>query len=296
VLPLTTDLDRVYTTLMDYRAEGGGDTPEDVRRALHDGVTKTGWSKRSPRLAQVLFLVGDSPPHEDYADEPDVLATTADAVRAGLIVDTIQCESSEETRRVWEKIAQRGEGRYFAIAQGGAVQSVSTRFDGRITELGRKLGSTYAAYGGGGGEHGVAMRRSAARVAASTESIIASGAPAPAQADRAINKAINADAYAGDLYQSIESGKLQLKDVRVADLPDALQRQAPAERAKTVAKQLAERKSLRAEILRLSRLRDADIVAQRNRQAVATGKQPLDAAILAALRQQVARKGIKLRG
>ncbi|HUR99213.1 MAG TPA: VWA domain-containing protein, partial [Pyrinomonadaceae bacterium] len=29
LLPITEDLDKVYTTLMDYRADGGGDTPEN---------------------------------------------------------------------------------------------------------------------------------------------------------------------------------------------------------------------------------------------------------------------------
>lgn len=86
VTPLTADLDKVYGTLMDYRAEGGGDTPEDVRQALADGVRRAGWSARSPRLAQVLFLVGDAPPHDDYAQEPSTLATTARAVQTGLIV------------------------------------------------------------------------------------------------------------------------------------------------------------------------------------------------------------------
>src|SRR5215212_8305325 len=38
VLPITEDLDKAYTTLMDYHADGGGDTPENVRRALADGV------------------------------------------------------------------------------------------------------------------------------------------------------------------------------------------------------------------------------------------------------------------
>ena len=47
VLPLTDDLDKVYATLMDYQAAGGGDAPEDVRRALADGVTKAGWSRSS---------------------------------------------------------------------------------------------------------------------------------------------------------------------------------------------------------------------------------------------------------
>src|ERR1051326_6351765 len=66
ILPITSDLDKVYTTLMEYRAEGGGDTPEDVRQALADGVHQAGWSPKSPRIAQILFLVGDAPPHDDY--------------------------------------------------------------------------------------------------------------------------------------------------------------------------------------------------------------------------------------
>ena len=68
VLPITEDLDKVYTTLMEYEASGGGDAPEDVRRALADGVQKAGWSRSTSRLAQVLFLVGDAPPHNDYQD------------------------------------------------------------------------------------------------------------------------------------------------------------------------------------------------------------------------------------
>src|SRR5437764_8249993 len=82
VLPLTSDLDKVYTTLMDYRADGGGDTPEDVRRALADGVAQAGWAKDATQLqhtAQILFLVGDAPPHEDYQQEPATTATAAEA-------------------------------------------------------------------------------------------------------------------------------------------------------------------------------------------------------------------------
>lgn len=63
VLPLTNDLDLVYSTLMDYRAEGGGDAPENVRRALAEGVSRAGWSESSQHVAQIIFLVGDAPPH-----------------------------------------------------------------------------------------------------------------------------------------------------------------------------------------------------------------------------------------
>src|SRR5688572_25755260 len=61
VLPITEDLDKAYTTLMDYRADGGGDTPENVRRALADGVRNAGWSHARSNLAQIVFLVGDAP-------------------------------------------------------------------------------------------------------------------------------------------------------------------------------------------------------------------------------------------
>ena len=36
VTPLTEDLDAIYSKLMDFRAEGGGDTPENVRAAEID--------------------------------------------------------------------------------------------------------------------------------------------------------------------------------------------------------------------------------------------------------------------
>jgi Mg-chelatase subunit ChlD len=142
VLPLTSDLDQVYSTLMSYRAEGGGDGPENVRRALADGVHNAGWSPRTPGIAQILFLVGDAPPHEDYQDEPSTASTTADAVRAGMIVNTIQCGNMPGTQSVWQAIAERGEGQYFAIAQDGGVQAIATPYDKELSELGAKMGST----------------------------------------------------------------------------------------------------------------------------------------------------------
>src|SRR5262249_56833670 len=51
VLPVTDNLDAVYTALMDYRAEGGGDTPEDVRRALADAVRKASRAPQPDRSA-----------------------------------------------------------------------------------------------------------------------------------------------------------------------------------------------------------------------------------------------------
>lgn len=55
LLPITEDLDKAYTTLMDYQAGGGGDTPENVRKALAEGVRNAGWSKAGRGLARSSF-------------------------------------------------------------------------------------------------------------------------------------------------------------------------------------------------------------------------------------------------
>ena len=290
VLPLTNDLDRVYTTLMDYRADGGGDTPEDVRQALADGVHKAGWSRPTPNVAQILFLVGDAPPHEDYSNEPDTLDTTAQAVKAGMVVNTIECGAADDTRQVWQQIARRGEGQFFRIAQDGGVQSIATPYDARLSELGNRLGSTYLAYGGGAGAEGESYRDEAKARQVRTESTVAGAAPASAQAERAYNKALNKDAYVGDLLQSIENGSVKLDNVKSDDLPDDLKKLAPAERRKEVDRRLAERQKLRDEIVSLSKQRDEYITAERKKQT--GGQNGFDAAVAAALKDQMARKGL----
>ncbi|MBN1899878.1 VWA domain-containing protein [Candidatus Sumerlaeota bacterium] len=57
---LTSDLDAIYTELMDYMAQGGGDTPESVNQALHEAVSLMNWSKNE-NAYKVIFLVGDCP-------------------------------------------------------------------------------------------------------------------------------------------------------------------------------------------------------------------------------------------
>jgi hypothetical protein len=116
-------------------------------------------------------------------------------------------------------------------------------------------------------------------------------APAAAQADRAYNKALNKDAYVGDLLQSIENGSVKLEAVKSEDLPDELQKMTPAERQKEVERRLAERKKMREEIVTLSKQRDEYINAERKKSS--GGQSGFDSAVASALKEQMARKGIK---
>ena len=77
-------------------------------------------------MAQIIFLVGDAPPHDDYQDEPDTITTATEAVQRGMIVNTIQCGQMGGTKEVWQAIAKRGQGQYFSIAQDGGVQAITS--------------------------------------------------------------------------------------------------------------------------------------------------------------------------
>lgn len=290
VLPLTNDLDKVYSVLMDYEAGGGGDTPEDVRTALLDGVRRAGWSPGSDRIAQILFLVGDVPPHENYADVPDTRKTAIEATEKGIVVNTIQCGQIPGTREVWQAIAQRGNGQYFSIAQDGGVQTIATPYDEQLSQLATKLGGTFVAYGGGAGESGERHRDAAKKAADSIEEKFAA-ARAPARAERALNKTVNTKAYIGDLLQDIENGSVQLEKLNEEDLPTELRKMSPEERKKEIEKRLAERKEIRAQITSLSQQRLAFISAEKKKSGAKVDG--FDAAVINALKEQINRKGIK---
>src|SRR5687767_9733840 len=283
LLPITEDLDKAYTTLMDYRADGGGDTPENVRKALAEGVRNAGWSHARSNLAQIVFLVGDAPP-QNYAQEPDVLVTTAEAVRKNMIVNTIQCGNLEGTREIWQTIALRGEGKYFAIAQDGGVQAITTPYDAKLAELAAKLGKTYVTYGD------KKKREVNVTAQAASERRITTDAVMGAQADRALNKAVNTFQYDGDLVQDVENETVKIEDVKKDDLPEDLQQMSVADRKKEIDKRIAVRKQVRAEILTLSKQRDEYIAAERKKQGKTNG---FDTAVAQALREQLLRKGIK---
>ena len=283
LLAITEDLDKVYTTLMDYRADGGGDTPENVRKALAEGVRNAGWTPSKNGLAQIVFLVGDAPP-QNYQQEPDVLVTTAEAVRKNMIVNTIQCGNENGTKEVWQSIALRGEGKYFAIAQDGGVQAISTPYDTKLADLAAKLGKTYVTYGAKD------KRDSQVHAQAVSESRITMDASMGAQAERAVNKAVNSFQYDGDLVQDVENEAVKIEEVKTENLPEDMQKMSVSERKKVIEKRIEERKAIRAEILSLSKQRDEYVATERAKRGSKNG---FDTAVAQALKEQLAKKGIR---
>lgn len=280
VTPLTSNLDEVYAQLMGLRAEGGGDTPEDVRSAMQDGLKKVNWSQPSKQISQIMFLVGDAPPHDDYREIPAATETAKQALSRGIVVNTIQCGNIHDTTLPWRNIAQYGGGEYFTIAQDGGVQAIATPYDAELSSLGEKIGSTYMAYGS------AEVREKKQARQATLESSVAAAAPAPAKAERALNKAINSSAYdEADLVQQIESGKTSLDKLKDADLPDALRKLKPEERAAKLAQIQAERKAAKEKILKLSKEREVWLAEQKRKSG--KSKDGFDSAVSNALNRQI---------
>ena len=145
VVDLSADLDSVYATLMDFEADGGGDTPESVNQALYDAVHRMSWSQ-GEQAYQAIFLVGDAPPHMDY-NEVQYPAIVASREGKGIVINTVQCGDMPFTVEPWTQIASLGHGDFFQVEQAGGAVAFTTPYDEEIAELSAKLDDTRLYYG-----------------------------------------------------------------------------------------------------------------------------------------------------
>ena len=108
---LTTDIQDLYANLLELKARGGGDWPESVNEALDVAVTKLSWTQ-GEEICRIMFLVGDAPPHMDYAQDTKYPGVLRKARERDILVNAVQAGGARDTERVWRTIAQLGGGRY----------------------------------------------------------------------------------------------------------------------------------------------------------------------------------------
>jgi len=277
VYDLDPDLDRVYRRLRSFHAEGGGDGPEHVARALHESVHKMSWSQEQS-VVKVIYLVGDAPPHTDYDDGYDYVRAARAAGTKGIQLHTIQCGTDTTAESAWRKIASLGGGQFMAIHQDGGMQEEHTRYDDELARLHDKLGGTAIGYGA-----------AAPAVAAATAT--AAAAPVSVKAARAGFMAKNKKAVGGegDLVEGIASGEVKLDDVQ-GDLPADMKAMDRTQQAAVIAEKQKERNEINKRIDELSTLRKKELDAREKdaeKKGVADG---FDVAAKRALRSSVAAK------
>jgi hypothetical protein len=277
VYDLDADLDRVYKRLHALRAEGGGDTPEHVARALDEAVHKMSWSANAEAV-KVIYLVGDAPPHTDYRDGYDYARAARAAAQADIQVHTILCGDDPQASVAWRKVALLGHGEFMAIHQDGGVQEEHSRYDAELAKLHDRLADTTIAYGA-----------AAPEVAAATKEALK--APASVKAARAGFMARNDKAVGGkgDLVEALASGSVKLADVQ-AELPKDLQAMAPRAQQAVVEQKKEARKQITDRINELSRLRRAELETSERAAEKAGVADGFDVAAKKALRATVRSK------
>jgi Mg-chelatase subunit ChlD len=241
---LSDDLDAVFERLSSFEAGGGGDTPEHVSKALYEAVYKTSWTQDQTALKQI-YLVGDAPPHTDYADGFNYVKIAKHAHDLGIHINTIRCGSDPETAMVWNQISTQASGEYASIDQSGGVHVAATPYDGELQKLNAALVGTAMGYGSGRGE----VARKVATAAAMAPS---------AAADRAGFFGVKGGAVGGDgdLVNDYVAGKTKPSAMKAADLPAELLGLSDDKRESVLKGKIEERNKIQAQINGIAKQRN----------------------------------------
>lgn len=281
VFDLTDDLDAIHGHLMGLKAEGGGDFPESVNKALHEAVTTIKWSGAKKTL-KMVFLVGDAPPH-NYPDEiqyPDIckLAVTRD-----IIINTVQCGPHAQTQKHWQEICRLAEGSYVQIdAKGGPIVTVATPFDADLAKINAELNRTTLVFG------------SRADQKAGAEKQAANAALAPAAAaDRAAFYGRGGGGTSYDLLHNIQTGKVKLSELKKEELPVEMQKLTVAEQKTFLENLDKSRKELSQKAVELDNRRNAFIAKKQAEDASNRARDSFDNQVLRVLQTQATRSGIQ---
>jgi von Willebrand factor type A domain len=281
---LTTDIQDLYANLLELKARGGGDWPESVNEALDVAVTKLSWTQ-GEEICRIMFLVGDAPPHMDYAQDTKYPEVLRKARERDILINAVQAGGARDTERVWRTIAQLGNGRYIPIPQdGGHLVVIETPYDTDIIELQNKINGTVIPYG---------PREQRGDVERKTRQ--AAAAPAPVAAEMSGYLARNAAKSAGaaitgsgDLVADVKAGRQKLDEVKRDELPDRLRGMNEDERRAFIDTQMAERKALNDRMAALVKQRDR-YVHEQAAKAPKPAADSFDRAVAETLKAQVKR-------
>jgi hypothetical protein len=88
----TGDVASFSQALNAVRADGGGDTPEDLNEGLSVALQQMSWRDNAVRL---VFLVADAPAHLDYGQEFDYVQGAQVAVARGVKIYPVAASNSD---------------------------------------------------------------------------------------------------------------------------------------------------------------------------------------------------------
>lgn len=277
IQPLTTDLDKISEELFALKTNGGD---EYCGWVIKDAVSDLAWSTEAD-VYKAIFIAGNEP----FTQGPVSYADSCKAaIGKGIIVNTIHCgDQGTGISTKWQDGAALADGKYMFIDQNRAVVHFEAPQDKEIARLGVELNKTYVAYGQAGGQ-------SAARQSAQDANAYAL-APQGAAVNRALTKASSSYRNESwDLVDALRESKVELAQVKDADLPEELKKLAPEQRKTFLDGKAKERAEIQSKINTLNTARSKYVAEQRKAQA---GTNTLDSVMVTTIREQAQKRNFK---
>lgn len=284
---LSEDLDTVFTHLRQFRADGGGDTPEHVGRGLGEAVSKMSWSDNRETM-KVIFLVGDAPPAQREA-QWNFKTWAQRAQERHIVVNTVRCGADEETATAWKYASKLTDGTFDTIGQEGGMLAVATPYDAELAKVNAEI-ATKTLYTGTAAvqaeNRGRAEQMATLAPEAAAERISYMKKARSAGSGMAAPAASSAPAAVGGAVDLVEKPEA-LASVKTAELPAELQGLKKEEQAAKVKQLAGERKSLEAKAAKLAA--DRDDWRAKN---VADKADSFDANVMKSVKAQAAKIGV----
>ncbi len=278
---LSEDIQGMYGKLIRLQADGGDDTPESVNEALNKAVTGLQWTS-GPNVKRIVFLVGDAPPHMDYAQERQYPEILKDAIKRNIVVNAVQAGDMAETTPIWKEIAQFGHGRYIAIPQsGGEVSIIITPFDDDILHIQSELDGSVVPYGNSERKAEVNAKMSEKAAAPSSVKIDNS----KYYSKRALKKEVITGG--GDLIADYRNRTVELDKIADKEMPEELAAKPKAERQVWIQGKLDARLRLESHMAELIAKRDAFVVTEQAKSSRTTASDSFDRAVEDTLKIQL---------
>jgi len=275
---LTRDLDLISEKLFAMTTRGG---EEYVGRVVAHALDRLTWSRSD--AVRIVFVAGNESADQDPV-KPFREQARAAAART-IVVNAIYCGGADDgDASGYRELAALGKGRFAHIDHDHGTVAIATPYDKELAELSAAINKTYVAYG-------LVAKEARARQVAQDENAEAAGAPAAAE---------RASAKAGKLYRNgawdlvdkMGEEGFDLAKVAEADLPEELKKIEPEKRLAWLEAKKAERAKIQARILELSKLRDAHVKVEMDKQQLDDSR-ALDRALKDAIREQAADGGFE---
>lgn len=119
----TGSIDAFKANLANVQAGGGGDEPESVSAGLEDAIHLPGWAENSTgRHLRMIVLVGDAPPHLDYANDYEYTSLLREATSAGIKIFPIGASGlDDQGEYIFRQFAQMTQGQFVFLTYANGI-------------------------------------------------------------------------------------------------------------------------------------------------------------------------------